>query len=61
MKKNIVFCDHCGAELDAMHDMIDITIDLGSSWFDTDLCDECWQELKYKVDKFCSKVDDNNA
>ena len=50
-----IYCDHCGEELDNMQDYIDIELDLYSSWFNTDLCDECYQELSYKVKQFCKK------
>ena len=55
MKKSIIYCDHCGEELDNLHDMTELTIDLGSEWFDTDLCNDCWHELNYKVKQFCKK------
>lgn len=38
-----------------MHDMTDLTIDLGNEWFDTDLCNDCWEELYSKVKLFCTK------
>ena len=47
------YCDHCGRELNPMNDCIDITIDIGSIWRNHDLCDECREELKNIVDKFC--------
>ena len=61
MTKTTVYCDHCGEELDTMHDYCDIELNLYSTWFNTDLCNECYRELSYKIKQFCNKVDDNNA
>lgn len=55
MIKQIIYCDHCGEEIDTKYGHTDLTIDIGCDWFDTDLCDECWKELKYKIRQFCKK------
>lgn len=57
MTKTKIYCDHCGKELDEMHDYTDVEIDMGVSWLRTDLCQECIQELKDTIFTFCEKVD----
>lgn len=55
MTKTTVYCDHCGKELDTMHDYCDIELNLYSAWFNTDLCNECYEELSCKIKEFCNK------
>ena len=55
MTKTIIYCDHCGKEIDSMEDYVDINIELWSTTFYTDLCHECYEELVRKVERFCKK------
>lgn len=57
MTETKTYCDHCGKELDEMHDYVDVEIDMSTSWLRTDLCQECMQELKDIIFTFCEKVD----
>lgn len=57
MTKTKIYCDHCGKELDEMHDYVDEEIDMGISWLRTDLCTECMEELKQIVYDFCDKAE----
>ena len=57
MTKTKIYCDHCGKELNEMHDYIDVEIDMGVSWLRTDLCQECMHELKELVYSFCEKAE----
>lgn len=55
MTETRTYCDHCGVELNNMKDYIDICIDDFYSYFDTDLCKDCFMELNNMVRKFCGK------
>ena len=54
MKENKIYCDHCGKELNEMKYYVDIQIELGHLWRTHDLCDECLDDLKKVVDRFCT-------
>lgn len=45
MKEYNIYCDHCGKELDTMHDFDDLTIELDFKWTTADLCAECLDKL----------------
>lgn len=48
------YCDHCGKELNAIHDYIDQEV--GLVGFETaDLCNECLEELDKIIKAFCGK------
>ena len=48
------YCDHCGKELNCMKDYGDTEITI-HTFFTTDLCAECINELDNIVLKFCCK------
>ena len=58
MKKQIVACDHCGKELDSMHDYTNMEIDDFVDWYEVDLCSECFHELNDMVLQYCNKKKD---
>lgn len=55
MKKQIFTCDHCGKELDEMHDYTEILIDDFLKFVDADLCYECFHELNDIVFRYINK------
>lgn len=55
MTKTKVYCDHCDKELDIMKDYIETEINLYCSYFNTDLCSDCYDELNKIVKEFCQK------
>ena len=59
MKKLVYFCDHCGKELDEMHDYTDMHIDNFLDYTDTDLCSKCFHELNDLVLQYINKKKDN--
>ena len=54
MKKTVFYCDHCGKEIDEMHDYTDQEIGL-FGYETADLCTECMEELDRNIKKFCGK------
>ena len=53
-------CDHCGKELDEMHDYVDTEID-AVCWFSgVDLCKECAKELEKIVTSFLNRGVNND-
>ena len=50
-----LYCDHCRKELDTMKDWCETSVDIGSEWFETDLCEECGEELARLVRQFCNR------
>ena len=59
MKEYKIYCDHCGKELDTMHDFDDIQIDMVAHkcTITTDLCAECLDKLYNLVCDFCERED----
>ena len=55
MKRTVLTCDHCGAELDEMHDYTDMEIGIPYSFLTVDLCVNCAKELERQVKTFCNK------
>lgn len=55
MIKTKVYCDHCGKELDGMHDYADVEIDTAIGFVKTDLCRDCIYELDQMIEKFCEQ------
>lgn len=57
MRKELITCDHCGAELDDMYDYVDL--DLAEFDFEpnatADLCKCCYKELSSKIAEFCNR------
>ena len=54
MRRTTITCDHCGKELDEMHDYVDNEVEI-LNWFKTDLCKKCAEELDSYVSIFCGK------
>ena len=54
MRETKIYCDHCGKVLDCMKDYDDITIDYKKDYIDTDLCNECLDDLGKIIKTFCS-------
>lgn len=50
-----IYCDHCGKELDEMHDYPDIEIDTIDKFLQCDLCKDCYRELSQIIYKFANK------
>lgn len=50
-----VYCDHCGKELDEMHDYADAEIDTAVGLIKIDLCSDCLYKLDQVVKKFCEQ------
>lgn len=51
-------CDHCGKELNEMHDYVDVDID-AVGWFNgVDLCKECAEKLEKMVTSFLNRDSD---
>jgi len=55
MTKTKIYCDHCGKELDEMHDYPDIEIDTIDEFLKCDLCKDCYEELSRTIRKFVHK------
>ena len=55
MKDNKIYCDHCGKELDTIHDFDDIQIDMAHKWTTADLCAECLDKLYDLICDFCER------
>lgn len=54
MRKTTIHCDHCGKELDEMHDWVDTNIEIGSFIGKADLCKECLDTLYSRTNHFLS-------
>jgi len=50
-------CDHCGKELNEMHDYVDSEIDMDMCRVEADLCEECAEKLKNMITYFLNKKD----
>lgn len=61
MRVNKCFCDHCGKELEAMHDYEDVDISVDRPLMNTDLCVECFDELCKQIERFCKAHNDERA
>lgn len=55
MTETKIYCDHCGKELNEMHDYVDVEIDTAIGFIRTDLCHDCVYELDQMVKKFCEQ------
>ena len=55
MTETKIYCDHCGKELNEMHDYVDVEIDTVIGFIRTDLCHDCVYELDRKVKEFCEQ------
>lgn len=58
MLKRVYTCDHCGKELDEMHDYVDTSIDNLTGYVDADLCRSCLYELKDIILQYINKKND---
>ena len=45
MTQTKIYCDHCGKELDEMHDYSDTEFDTIDEFLKCDLCRDCYEEL----------------
>lgn len=55
MRKTTYICDHCGKEIDTMHDYTDMKIDNFIDLVEVDLCIACFEELNEEVLKYVGK------
>lgn len=55
MKKTTFTCDHCGKELNEMHDYTEMQIDDFIDNIETDLCMECYEKLNGIILKYINK------
>ena len=55
MRRTVFTCDHCGKELDEMHDYPEMMIDDLADFIEVDLCSKCYDELNDMVLKYCNK------
>lgn len=55
MQKTVFVCDHCGKELDSMHDYTEMEIDDFVDWYEVDLCSECFHELNNIILQYVNK------
>lgn len=55
MRKTVFTCDHCGKELDEMHDYTEIEIRDFADYIEIDLCAKCYDELNNIVLQYCNK------
>ena len=51
------YCDHCGKELNEMHDYTEQEVGL-IGYATADLCNECLHELDTYIKKFCKKEEE---
>lgn len=58
MRKTIFTCDHCGKEMDDMHDYSEMKTDNFIDWIEADLCSQCFHELNDIVLQYCNKKKD---
>ena len=50
-----IYCDHCGKELDEMHDYPDTELNTIDKFLKCDLCKDCYEELSKNIHKFINK------
>ena len=55
MRKTVFTCDHCGKELDEMHDYTEMKIDNFDDIVEVDLCLDCYNKLDDMVMRFVNK------
>lgn len=55
MKKTVFTCDHCGKEIDEMHDFAEMKIEDFIDYMETDLCNKCFHELNDMVTQYIGK------
>jgi len=54
MRKEIYKCDHCGKELNTMHDFTETNLDDFDFYAKVDLCKKCYGEISKTVYEFCN-------
>lgn len=54
MTETKTYCDHCGKELNAMHDYFDLQVE-ALHYFSADLCSDCLEKLEDLMKNFCKK------
>lgn len=55
MRKTTYTCDHCGVILDEKKDYLELEIDNGLEYFESDLCRNCFKELDKYTREFCGQ------
>lgn len=55
MRNTVFTCDHCGKELDEMHDYTEMEIIDLAYYIETDLCKKCYEELSNIILEYCNK------
>ena len=50
-----IFCDHCGKELDELHDYTDYEIEFEGDIYLCDLCTECKEAICKEIDERLKK------
>lgn len=55
MQKIVYTCDHCGKELNEMHDYVEIEIRDFADYVETDLCAKCYDELNNMLLQYINK------
>lgn len=55
MRETVMYCDHCGKDIDPMIDYEDIHINMDFKWINADLCIDCLDELYKLVSDFVKK------
>ena len=51
-----IYCDHCGKEIDGMHDWIQDEIMIANERIVRDLCADCGGDLIKIIEDFCSNA-----
>ena len=54
MRKTTIHCDHCGKELDEMHDFTEQDVGFYTTNI-VDLCKDCFNGLDEIIKEYCSK------
>lgn len=55
MCKTTYTCDHCGITLDEKKDYVELEVDNGVEYFETDLCSHCFKEFDKIIRDFCGQ------
>ena len=59
MKEQKIFCDRCGAEINSFTEYRDLEIELNHISVETDLCENCFENLVCIINNYCNKGGDN--
>ena len=55
-----IYCDHCGAEIDEMHDYPECEVTPSAYDDGVDLCKKCYTELQHIIDAYVTAADAPN-